>query len=64
MEALFDFLARIEAHKAALDIVETPERAEALRNKGGNRAPEKRELLRRCAKRARAAGRDPVSAYY
>ncbi len=64
MESLFDFLARIEARKAALGIVETPERAEALRNKGENRTPEKRELLRRCAERARAAGRDPVPAYY
>lgn len=64
MESLFDFLARIEARKAALGIIETPERAESLRNKGRERTPEKQELLRRCAERARAAGRDPVPAHY
>lgn len=64
MESLFDFLARIEARKAALGIIETVERAESLRNKGANRTPEKRELLRRCAERARIAGRKPVPAHY
>ena len=63
MESLFDFLACIEAREAALGIVETPERAEALRNKGMERTPERRELLRRCAGRAHAAERDLAPAH-
>jgi len=44
--------------------VDSPERKESLRNKGLNRTPEKRELLRRSSERAIAAGIDPIKAYY
>ena len=64
MESLYDFLAQVQARKAALGWTDTPERTEALRNKGHNRTPEKRELLRACAERARAAGADPVPAHF
>lgn len=57
-------LQRVERRKAALGLADTPARVDALRNKGGNRSPEKRELLARTATRARAAGREPVTAYY
>ena len=58
------WLTRVRARKAELGIVDTPERIESLRNKGGNRKPEKRELLRRADERARAAGKVPVKSYY
>lgn len=59
---LADFLRRAEArmHELGMD---TPEWQERLRNKGGNRTPEKRELLLRIAARARAAGLEPIKAY-
>lgn len=53
---LEEHLARVEARKAKLGIVFTPEETEAMRNKGERRTPEKRELLRRIAKRAKSAG--------
>lgn len=46
MAFLSDFLTRIEARKVAPGTVETPERAESLRNKGVEHVPEKREPLR------------------
>jgi hypothetical protein len=61
---LKDFLAEVEERKRALGIVDTPESIEAMRNKGGQRTPEKRELLRRVEERARAAGLEPVKSYY
>ena len=66
MESLYDFLAAVQARKAALGWIDTPERTEALRNKGHARTPEKRELLQACADRARAraAGADPAPAYF
>ena len=64
MITLQKLLAGVQARKAALGMANTPESVEALRNKGANRTPEKWELLRRCAERARAAGRDPVPAHY
>ena len=42
----------------------TPEATERMRNKGENRTPEKRALLRRIEARARAAGVEPLKAYY
>jgi hypothetical protein len=45
-------------------MIDTPAATEAMRNKGGQRTPAKRELLRRAAARARAAGRKPVIAYF
>ncbi|AQS85347.1 MAG: hypothetical protein ABF876_01105 [Acetobacter aceti] len=61
---LEDMLCDIEARKVALGLVDTPERIDALRNKGGLRTEAKRELLRRMAERAREAGKEPVRAYY
>ena len=42
---------------------DTPEWQERLRNKGGLRSPEKREMLARIEERARAAGLEPLKAY-
>ena len=64
MMTLDQFLADIKARKAALGIEDTPEKVEAMRNKGGRRTPEKRELLRRIEERARAAGIEPSKSYY
>jgi hypothetical protein len=61
---LHDLIARTEARKAALGIVQTPAEAGALRNKGATRLPQKRELLRRLADRAQDAGLPPVTAYW
>ena len=64
MMTLDQFLADIEARKAALGITDTPEEVEAMRNKGGRRTPEKRELLRRVEERAHAAGVKTLKSYY
>lgn len=61
---LTDHLERVQRRKAVLGIADTPARSDGLRNKGGSRTPEKRELLARAAARARAAGREPITAYY
>lgn len=37
---------------------------DSLRNKGANRTPAKRAALARAAARARAAGVEPVAAYF
>ena len=64
MITLRELLARVEARKAELGMIDAPAATEAMRNKGGQRPPAKRELLRRAAARARAAGRKPVIAYF
>jgi hypothetical protein len=64
VETLFDYLESVEHRKAELGWIDTPETTEAMRNKGANRTPEKRELLRRMAERARAAGLEPIKAYF
>lgn len=51
---------RARARKLELGIVDTPEYIDSLRNKGANRTPEKRELLRRIDER-RSASQDPDS---
>ncbi len=62
---LAEQLRRIEVRKLALGLSSASEAAvDALRNKGGQRTPEKRELLRRAEARARQAGQDPVISYY
>ena len=61
---LDQFLADIEARKAALGVEDTPAEVEALRNKGGRRTPKKRALMRRVEERARAAGVKPLKSYY
>ena len=55
---------QVRARKALLGMIDTPAEIEALRNKGAARTPEKRELLRRARRRARAARRQPVAAYF
>ena len=64
MITLRDFLAQVEARKAALGMSDTPAATEVMRNKGARRTSEKRELLRRVEARAVAAGREPVLSYY
>ncbi|MDO9501546.1 hypothetical protein [Falsiroseomonas sp.] len=61
---LAELQMKIEARKAELGLTDTPEQTEALRNKGANRTPEKRELLRRIEQRAKAAGRTPPRAHF
>lgn len=58
------FAAEVEARKRELGYVDDDTTTEALRNKGTTRTPEKRAFLARIAKRAFAAGREPVRAYY
>jgi hypothetical protein len=60
---LDDLLSRIEERKRLLGLADTAATTEALRNKGGSRSPEKRELLRRAELRARQAGRKPITSY-
>lgn len=55
---------QVSARKAVLGVLDTPSEVEAMRNKGSNRTPEKRELLRRVEGRARAAGLQPVTAHF
>ncbi len=64
MMTLDQFLTDIKARKAALGMADTPAEVEAMRNKGGRRTPEKRELLRRVEERARAAGPKLLKSYY
>ena len=61
---LFDYLEAVRARKAALGLVDTPESVEAMRNKGDNRTPAKRALLRRAARRAKAAGKTQAASYF
>ncbi len=61
---LDDLLRRIDERKRVFGLPDTSAATEALRNKGANRTPEKRELLRRAELRARAAGRKPIVSYY
>ena len=62
--SMADFTAQIEARKREIDMVDDAATTEAMRNKGGNRTPEKRVLLARIEERAIAAGRKPVRSYY
>jgi hypothetical protein len=64
MTTLRDFLVRVEARKAELGIIDTPDATEAMRNKGSQRTEAKRELLRRTEKRAQAADRKPIPSYF
>lgn len=58
------FAAEVEARKRELGFVDDEATTEVLRNKGSTRTPEKRAFLARIAKRATAAGEDPVRSYY
>ncbi len=55
---------QVNARKTALGMLDTPAEVEVMRNKGANRTPEKRELLRCVENRARAAGVQPVVAHF
>jgi hypothetical protein len=59
---LEDLAGMLERRRRELGI--TPERLERARNDGRRRTPEKRELLRRMAERARAAGVEPFPAAF
>jgi len=58
------FLAMQEARKAALGIMQTDADIDALRNPGDRRTVAKRDLLRRTAARAAAAGLPSVKSNY
>lgn len=62
---LNEYLEWVRARKRELETagVRLPT-DEEMRNKGTRRTPEKREFLRRCDERARAAGIPPVKHYY
>jgi len=53
--------SRAVARKSALGVTQADE--EAMRNKGGGRTLEKRELLRRTEARAKAAGLKPITSH-
>jgi len=57
-------ITRVEARKAALGLTETASETEAMRNKGANRTPEKRELLRCVEARAAAVGQRMIPSYF
>jgi hypothetical protein len=57
MGPLADYLAKMQARKAELGLVED---TEALRNSGEQRSPEKRRFLKSIEARAKAAGKTPV----
>jgi hypothetical protein len=53
---LSDLLAGIRERKAALGIIDTPERTDAMRNSGSRRTARKRAMLARIEERSRDAG--------
>lgn len=61
---LAELLEGIRERKRLLGIVDTPERTEAMRNRGSRRTSQKRELLARIEARAREAGVEPLKGYY
>jgi hypothetical protein len=61
---LSKYLEWAEARRAELAAEGLLPSDEDLRNRGLNRTPEKRELLRRIDERARAAGKTPIKSYY
>ncbi|MGG5890794.1 hypothetical protein ACLF3G_27255 [Falsiroseomonas sp. HC035] len=61
---LDELSAQVDAAIERAGIVYTPEYVDRLRNKGQFRTAEKRELLRAIEERARAAGLEPIKAYY
>lgn len=50
---LLDYLKNIEIRKKELGIIDSEEYTESLRNKGGNRTPEKLDMLANIEKRKR-----------
>mgnify|MGYP000177941031 CR=1 FL=1 len=61
---LSDFLASIRERKAALGIIDTPERTEQMRNTGSRRTAGKHAMLKRIDERARAAGVTPLKGHF
>lgn len=61
---VFEHLARIRARKVELGIVDSPERAAAMRNSGLRRTARKRATLARIDERARAVGVVPLTARF
>ena len=59
-----DLHRHVEEVKQRIGWVDDEASAEALRNKGFHRTPEKRELLARIEARARRAGKSPIKSYY
>lgn len=53
---LSDLLTGIRERKAALGIIDTPERTDAMRNSGSRRTARKRAMLARIEERSRDAG--------
>lgn len=64
MLALQDYLAQVEARKLEIGMTETDVDVQAMRNRGGNRTPAKRQLLASVDARARAAGVQRVASFY
>jgi hypothetical protein len=54
----------VEARKREIGWVDDDASTDALRNKGDNRTPEKRDSLARIDARAIAAGKKPTRSYY
>lgn len=54
----------VETKKREIGWVDDDASTDALRNKGGNRSPEKRAFLARIDARAIAAGKKPTRSYY
>lgn len=61
---LSDLLAGIRERKAALGIIDTPERTEQMRNTGSRRTASKRAILERIDERASAAGVTPLKGHF
>lgn len=61
---LEEFLRDRDERVNRAGIVFTEELVESLRNKGHRRTPEKREMLRQIEERCRAAGVEPLKAYF
>jgi hypothetical protein len=61
---LADHLSRVRQRKQELGLDDTTAAVEAMRNRGGERTPEKRALLAAASERSEAAGRKPVRAYF
>jgi hypothetical protein len=61
---LTEFLAAMQCRKEEFGILTTEGEVEACRNKGVNRTPAKRELLKRTEARAAVVGKVGPKSYY
>lgn len=62
--SITDLRAQTEDAKRRIGWVDSEASTQALRNKGGTRTDAKRALLVRIDERARAAGVEPLPAFY